>query len=484
MKKFICLVLVLMIVLALGVPAMADSTVVGSTELDAWSIEFNPVTNTMGVRYNGNDVYTLIDAEGTALTTEPYISMDAKEDMFEVAVESGVNVTGLIDGQGNPVIPMQYGDINYLSSRWQIGVILEEATAENYDYSSFFGNDYYLVSGYDVYYNGAKIGSLDRMDYRYGYAYGDFLYVGTRDDRALFYDSQFNPSGYESNYYSGEYETSNGAIWHKGSNQEAFVAGCTLTPEQVEQPLYEKNGQLLDLQGNIVADVSKYDYFLGYKAGYFRVSLNGKEGIIDSQGNEVIPCEYDSIGSSSNYFGAGYQLVVKDDKVGFVNTKGEETCPFTYSSTIADTYYSPFSSLNDLEGNTIVISGQIGELPTRYTKVSFNSSNTCPMFAAVDLEGNAGVIDLAGKTVIPFDGTYTNTYNFSFSNDGSVVLAGNQGPSTIFRLSTDAAASDADTAEADGSAGETETPACSNCGYVPEGEVPNFCPECGTPFPK
>ena len=56
------------------------------------------------------------------------------------------------------------------------------------------------------------------------------------------------------------------------------------------------------------------------------VEKDGKYGIINGEEEEILPCQYQSIGS----FDDGIARVEKDDKYGFVNTAGEEVAPCQY----------------------------------------------------------------------------------------------------------------------------------------------------------
>ena len=536
MKRIlVCLLTIALSATCLCAQAFADSIVKNSYVLEARSVEFNRYTNTMGVVKSDTKNYVLIDAAGNELTTAPYVHMRCNMDMYEVAVDTeSDNALGLIDSAGNEIIPMQYGDIQYISPHWQLGVSLEKATVDNYDYKSWDGENFYLVSAYDVYFNGKMVGSLSRTQYDYAYGYGDYLYMEDKEGNYSYYDSAFNKSACASDgssEYSQDYKTN--AFWHKGSNQQAFAPGCTLTSDEVEQSIMELNGQFYDLQGNVLFRAANaYDYSISYEGDYARVHAFGKYGLIDKEGNEVVPCEYDQIYCSERYLDSGYQVVVKDGKVGYVNVRGEVTCDFVYGeSNVYSTYRSPFNYLNDLEGNVIVLSGAIGELPERYASVRFGDGDCCPVFAAVNLNGDAGVVDLYGNTVIGFNGAYDDEYDFSISNDGSLVLGYmGSGEYEVYQLErTDSAgalpaAADAPAepvtadapAAAEAPAEEAKTdapegwncascgaanagkfctncgaakpveevkPECKNCGYAPApGEKPNFCPECGTAF--
>lgn len=514
LKRILPLLLVLALTLCLCVPASADSAVQETYTLEARDVVLNEDTNVLAVRKSGADGYVLMSPDGQELSDKTYLSIRARDKLFEVINEDGLNTTGVIDSQGNEVVPMQYGDIEYVSDRWTLGVVLEEATADNYDYKTLGGSAFYLVSAYDVYYNGAKVGSLARNEYENAYGYGSYLYVRNREGVWAFYDSAFNKSASEfdgSSEYEDDYKSK--TVWHKGSNQQAFTAGCTLTPDDVEQSIWEKNGEFFDLQGNLLFTAARsYESIRDFTGDYAVVRFDGKYGLIDKQGHEVLPCEYDEISCSEAFLASGYQIVVKDGKAGYVNAQGQVTCDFTYGSSNVNTYRSPFTSLNDLEGNVIVLSGAVGELPERYKSATFVSScDTCPVFAATNLEGNAGVVDLSGNAVIPFDGTYDNDYDFDISKDGAVIVARQgSGVYAVYLLSHQAPAAQPAVSQQESAGSEAEgwkcascgtqnsgkfctecgaampaetELACKACGYKPaEGETPKFCPECGASF--
>ena len=74
--------------------------------------------------------------------------------------------------------------------------------------------------------------------------------------------------------------------------------------------------------------LSKYEwvddcYFYDERA---RVMLNGKEGYVDTEGNEIGPKKYDE----TDIFNEGFAGVCVDDKWGFINKQGEEICPLIY----------------------------------------------------------------------------------------------------------------------------------------------------------
>lgn len=519
MKKFLSLFFVIAMLFS-SMSAMAQSTVTDSYTVNARRLTLNPYNNRIALCKEGSYTYTMIDVDGNELTSTPYLCMDEVNEFFEVAIENELNNRGLIDANGTEVIPMQYADIDYLNDRWQIGVVLEPATADNYDYKTLFSAEtsFYLVSAYDVYYCGKMIGSLNRSDYSYANPFGAYLYVKDKADNYSFYDSEFNKSACQ--YTSGysEYDDKN---WHLGSNQQAFAPGCTLTSNEVDQDIACINNQFFDLQGNLLFSApNSYDIVADFEGDYARVSLDGKYGLINKNGEEVVPCLYDSIFCDQAYMRGGYQAVVKDGKVGYVDAQGNETTEFKYSeSSTATSRRSLFTTINGLDGRVIIVSAAVGELANTYDETSYPQDEACPLLAVVD-GGKAGVIDLEGNAIIPLDGAYDSVYDLQFSNDGTIVIGEiDYDNYAVYKIeqtapeSTPKAAAQPtqptdNTPTDDQPAGETwtcadcntqnsgnfctncgtkrpeqpETIVCAGCGYQPEGDIPNFCPNCGMQF--
>lgn len=421
---FVC---VLALALVMCMPGLAGANV-SSFSLDTYNASLNEYSGTIAVGDYSKGRYILMDSNGNELTTVAYQNMYPMETGFQVAIEEGVNKTGYINAQGVELVPMEYGDIKWLAEEWQVGVKLEEATAENYDYESFGDDGYFLVSSYDIFFNGALIGSLGRMEYDYAYAYGDYLYVCDREDNSHFYNSAFEKSAYTDGDYYDEYnyDYESDEIWHAGSNQQAFVPGCTLTSDEVEQDLYEMdNGKVVDLQGNVVFDTDgEYWLYSEFYGDYAVVSNDdGLLGVVDRNGKLVLACEYDEIEYYDGLFLQDYQCVVKDGKVGYVDINGNTTCEFKYSEGNFDFLTSPMTTLTDMEGNAIVLSGAIGELPQTYAEVRVHYDSGCIFFSAVDENGNAGVVDMYGNVIVPFDGTYDSVYDFEIASGSPVVTA-------------------------------------------------------------
>jgi hypothetical protein len=82
---------------------------------------------------------------------------------------------------------------------------------------------------------------------------------------------------------------------------------------------------IVDLDGNEVIPL-KYDKVGNFKEGRVEIELNGKYGFVDLEGNEVIPPKYDRFGN----FYDGIARVMLNRKWGVVDLDGNEVVPLKY----------------------------------------------------------------------------------------------------------------------------------------------------------
>lgn len=450
MKKMVRkLSLLLAILMIVCTSALADTQIASTYVPTGRNISFNLYSNTIAQVVSEGDTayYVLFDALGNPLTTEHYLAMESSMGYWKVAVGDGINNVGLLDAGGRLIMPMEYGAIDVISEKWTIGVVLEAATVDQYDYKSWDGESFYLVTAYDVYFDGTKIGSLARTAYASAYSHGDYLYVTDRAQDCHFYNRGLVESGYQADYtaieYNEVYKDGSNTYWHKGSNQQAFVPGCTLTADEVELSLKEINGKFYDLQGNVAFEFNQYyDYFRDFEGDYAIFRAHDKYGLIDRSGNVVLPAEYDEIISftrpddttASSFFPCGYQAVVKDGKLGYVDLNGNVTCEFKYNASNIKYSQNPnFATLQDLDGSYIVLSAAIGELPERFADVSM-TTNWSECIAVQNAEGLVGVLDTNGNEVLPFtDGISMPSY-YSFSRDGQMLALTASGNTAYYTL--------------------------------------------------
>ncbi len=376
--------------------------------------------------------YSLMNPQGQVLTQTEYTYMYpySGTDLWKVKVSSpeGIHVEGLIDDQGNTVVPPQYADTTVHSDRWCSAVKLVPSSADDKDYTyTSFSTDqksFFRIDTVDFFYRGALVGTLSRSDYGgLVTAHGDYICVQNRAGERVFYDKNMQKSPVQTSG-SSEYDQvridGKYVKVHQGSGQHAFVEGCTLTEDEVKQAwLYDK-GVLYGLQGQVLFKAAQnYDSIRNFAGDYAIVSMNSKKGIIDRTGREIIPVEYEDLGNySDDLLRFGYISAVRDGKFGFLDKNGNVTCDFVYGKD-AVRNCGDFASIKNLDGKYIVLSAAVGELPEHYANVTIPSSGSLA-FVAENENRQYALIDLYGNTIIPFSDTYRSIY---VNDAGTVALA-------------------------------------------------------------
>ena len=507
MKKFLLLVLALCLCCSI-----ATAELVTVTEQ---SLTLNEAANTLYAR-SSNWKYTVVDLNLNPLSEEYEDIYEQSEGTYRVSAANGKR--GLLDGQGQVLIAPEYDDVNVISDRWAVGITLKLSTAENYDYKSW-GSDntkFYLIDTVDLYYRSNKVHTFTRMEYEYANGFGDYISIQDRERKNTAYNKEFVESPIKPEYYNEYTENWNtGKVTHNGSGQEAFTAGCTLTPDEVRQYLWIKDNILTDLQGNVIADLTEY-YSKRVDSTCNLVTVQNaykKYGLLDDQGKVLIPCEYDQFGYEMDRAKkSGYLYAVKDGKAGFVSLKDGSEHGFEFLES-AGKQRSSFIVVEDPREGTILISALAGELPGRYKSVEIPYYSSCMYAVVEEMDGRIHVIDAFGKDVLEDNPEIKSTYDVSFSNDGTVILAKDiernyhiyrMDPSVyeqqpIKREEVPVSFGEGDetwTCE-NGHAGNTGK-FCTECGAAKpaeddgtwtcenghEGNTGNFCPECGAKRPE
>ena len=448
MKKGILVILSVLLLLALAGSALAaESTWI---DLKARDVVLSRVSESLGCRFENANYYCLIKADGTKLTNEIYTSVSAVSSFpfFKVEADSkdGVHNDGLIDDQGNVIVPVMYADVSVVSDRWAYGVKLTPSSGDDKDYTftnySTGEKNFYRIDTVDFYFRGKQAGTLSRSDFDgYPTAYGDYICVQNREKKRIYYNSAMEKSPVEGDYgeYTSTYKNRATHYVHNGTGMPAFEAGCTLTPDEVEKSIVYENGRFLNLQGEEPFKAAQnYDYMSDFRGGYAVVTMNRMKGLIDAGGKEVIPLEYEDIGNyEDNYLAYGVISAEKDGKFGFLDAAGNVTCPFTYSKDIVSNR-GILASIKNLDGTIIVLSGLAGELPEHYPDVEMMSDARA--FVAKNAAGEYSLIDATGETLIPYTETWSIYYNraatvaycnlgnrtyriYSFTHDASAPVA-------------------------------------------------------------
>ncbi len=154
----------------------------------------------------------------------------------------------------------------------------------------------------------------------------------------------------------------------------------------------------VDKAGNEVVPL-KYDDARQFSDGVAIVKLGGrdagKSGFIDQAGNEVVPCQYDYISSC----GDGVMAVKLGEKWGLLDTMGNEIMPCAYDC------IAPFSQgvvLVELDGKQGFMDGAGNEVtPRKYDYVRELRDGLARVGISDDNGGLYGFVDAAGQEVIP-----------------------------------------------------------------------------------
>ncbi len=485
-KKMICALLALLVLTCMPA-AMAETD---DTDISARDMVLNRYTETLGCLAEDSSFYMLVDSSGNPLTDAVYTSIYASGSypFFEVSVQSedGVHDEGLLDGEGNVIIPAEYADIVIISDRWQAGVRLvpSEADDKDYTFSNWSTGEklFFRIDSVDFYFDGHLAGTLDRSQYGDSYcsAHGAYICVKNMERKNVFYNSRMEPSPYPASYsseYDTVYKNGNTTIYHQGTGQAAFTDACTLTPDEVENPYWYDRGVLYGLQGNTVFTPDQnYDSIYAFSGGYARVSMNRYYGVIDESGREVVPVVYDGIGYNTGSLKYGYISAEKDGKFGFVDLQGNVTCDFVYSTDIVNDK-GTFATVKNLDGTIIVLSAAAGELPEHYADTYFAGSDGSLAFVAKNTKGETGLVDLYGNTVIPFRDDYRS---IEVNREGTLALISfGSHQYRICRLSIEQPVPGSAPSAKDPS--DPEVWVCSECRTENTGK---FCTECGAKKPE
>lgn len=169
--------------------AQADPTLVEAGRFSAYA-EFAETAALVIDEDAQTGLEGVFDIQGEALVPAAFGAIeqaDEEANFFIVQNESGVNAIGLIDRTA-PGHAHAYGDIEILSDCWAVGIKLEVAQGEEYDYMSLFGQDNYNVATCDFYdlSAGELRGTLTREEYNYAVVVGEYLLVeGSRRSAQL-----------------------------------------------------------------------------------------------------------------------------------------------------------------------------------------------------------------------------------------------------------------------------------------------------------
>ena len=452
MKKILAILLAALLCSAMLTGALAEAPALVYELEDA---DWVDGSNYLYIR--GNNGYYLANMDGTAITADEFADIDYSKGLFIGSKRSveGINDSGAMDATGAEVIPFQYADIKVLNENWAVGIVLAEATAENYDYKVIFGSmEYAIIETVDIFNLAAGVcaASLSRAEYNDAKAFGAYINIENRTDGVVTtYDAEFNALG-TVNY-----------VWTED-----------LIPQTGLQT-FRDNGQygLQDADGNVILQPSYYSIY-DFEDGYARVYTGDLYGLIDETGAVIVPAEYEKINKGyhtpgdSAYDNAGYYCVEKDGKLGYVTAGGAVTCELKYSADALENNGAS-ATYTDMEGKIHILAADGVESVVEGYEYMYPADNGSGVFYRVrNSDSRYGLIDFHGNEILP-----CQYRDVSMSGDGRYVLAeGDSYVCQIYELSyPEPAAADvpAETpaeAPAEAPAAEAAAPAASGVAAI------------------
>lgn len=419
MKKIVSALLAVLLVLGMS-GAMA------ATVTEVSTIEGMPsVISGTNLMYNrGENGCALIDINGNALTAdEYYYDFYQYHGHLTVTKTGGEELasSGLLALDGSVAVPFQYSEVEVINENWALGVMLVVADGEEYDYSSWSSDDKYLIESVDVYYLPEKklMTTLTRDQYGEADAYGQYLNICDRQGKVTGYDSAFNVVGAPSYTHKFDYVAE---ALTSFQNDEYLCGLKTVGGEVLVEAQFEH----------------LYPEVYSLANGLVRFGKDGKYGLIDLEGNIVIPAEYDNIVITSNgvyeptetyrYVCGGYICVEKDNKIGYVDLSGNVTCDVSIDD---DTSYNygMTSLIEDNDKYSIAAADGVITKLKGYDAVYVLEHSGGRYYEVRNDKSDYGVIDWHGEIVVPLE--YDN---ISMMGDGQHILVSADGEYKILKI--------------------------------------------------
>ncbi|MCD7867300.1 MAG: WG repeat-containing protein [Clostridiales bacterium] len=404
------------------------------------------------LRVEGDSGYGLMQTDGTELTDRIYASSFSFScGYLEAALYTDdVDNNGVLTVSGEELVPFEYTYIDVLSSHWILAYQMAESDTSNYDFTmTYWFSDrsdvYFLIDAVDVYYvdgdTAVVAGTLTRDHFMEAYAIGKYINIRDREtDSVSTYDSSFSvvASGLGSIY-----------------SEPDGISDLYEINRFYEDGLYG----LKDGAGNVILALT-YDYISDFQGGYAEVSNAGVEayGLIDEQGQLVLPVEYDNIltsydlpvdgdYSSYGYNAAGYFAVEVDGKIGFVTEGGNVTLTPSYAEALMEVNGAS-AIYTDAEGQEHLIAADGTDTALAdYDSVYDLNYSSGLLYRVADEDYNYGLLDWHGNMILPISEEYSD---IDLSGDGNYLLVerGYSGDSTeIYLVNYDLTALETETGE-------------------------------------
>ena len=166
----------------------------------------------------------------------------------------------------------------------------------------------------------------------------------------------------------------------------------------------------LDKYGKVPFPTDNYFYIGPFKDGFAHVTsvITHKVGLINRKGEEVIPCQFDTIG----YFIGGFAPVIKSDKKGYLDIFTSEIYEGETGYNNIHTVYNEELKKHKIAKDSIDYDAIRDKLSLTHTYDEIHEFSEG--LASVTKNGKLGYINLVGELVIPIKydhrlmGTFTD----------------------------------------------------------------------------
>ncbi len=247
----------------------------------------------------------ILDMTGNPLTEYRYNpdTVDVSEKgNYLIVQDAASGLYGMLNTDGTEVIPCQYtlcssgrlefnleDDTKYerANQYWQLGYMLSEASEADYDI--YYRSAYYKIESADVYFiedgTSQKVAELGRDDLLYWRGYEKFISIrGRNSDTYTMYDSSFQ------------------AVEEGITDENGYADVPGSDTSNCGYQIVNKNGQQMvaDADGNEVL-APGYKYIQRIAPDGIVVSDGEKNGLVDYDGNVILPCIFNSI--HKEYYG-------------------------------------------------------------------------------------------------------------------------------------------------------------------------------------
>ena len=275
--------------------------------------------------YYDKSGYGMMDLDGKKITDAKYSSLEYQDGFISATIEKNDSyLHGVLTLEGLEVVPIKYDVVDILNENWIFAGTFEKGTEEDYDYETWTDPPKYwcLKDIIITHTPGSELNEdseitsvkLTRDQYQGCEVDGDYINVADRESGNII-------------TYDGNFEMV--ASVDRLSDFDAFSSDYVL-----KQQLKDKTGYSIEA---ISQD--------GYAVVYEYIDGVSYYGVIDMEGNEIIPLEYDRIKyysgeDGSEYLAHGYFCVEKNGKVGYVTENGEVTCDIMYGDKDKDIHFT------------------------------------------------------------------------------------------------------------------------------------------------